>query len=105
MLARCLTPFMPHLAEECWSLIGGEGLVSVAAWPEIDPALLVDDDVTLPVQVNGKKRGEITVAKSLNPNEIEAIALADSAVTPHTEGKTVKKVIVVPGRIVNIVVS
>ena len=105
MLARCLTPFMPHLAEECWSLIGGEGLVSVAAWPEVDAALLVDDDVTMPVQVNGKKRGEITVAKSLTPADIEAAALTDAAVQSHTEGKTVKKVIVVPGRIVNIVVS
>ena len=105
MLAQCLTPFMPHLAEECWSLIGGEGFVSVASWPEIDPSLLVDDDVTLPVQVNGKKRGEIIVAKSLSPAEIEGIALADPLVTQHTDGKTVKKVIVVPGRIVNIVVS
>ncbi len=105
MLARCLTPFMPHLAEECWSLLGEEGLVSIAAWPEVDPALLVDDDMTLPVQVNGKKRGEITVAKSLTPAEIEAIALADPSVAIHTDGKTVKKVIVVPGRIVNIVVS
>ena len=105
MLARCLTPFMPHLAEECWSMIGGEGLVSVAAWPDVDPALLVDDEVTLPLQVNGKKRGEITVAKSLSPAEIEAVALADASVQSHTDGKTVKKVIVVPGRIVNIVVS
>ena len=105
MLARCLTPFMPHLAEECWSLIGGEGLVSLAAWPDVDPALLVDDDVTLPVQVNGKKRGEISVAKSLPPADVEAVALADPAVIQHTNGKTVKKVIVVPGRIVNIVVS
>ena len=105
MLARCLTPFMPHLAEECWSLISGEGLVSLAAWPDVDPALLVDDDVTLPVQVNGKKRGEISVAKSLPPADVEAVALADPAVIQHTNGKTVKKVIVVPGRIVNIVVS
>ena len=105
MLARCLTPFMPHLAEECWSLIGGEGLVSLAAWPDVDPALLVDDDVTLPVQVNGKKRGEISVDKSLPPADVEAIALADPVVIQHTDGKTVKKVIVVPGRIVNIVVS
>ena len=105
MLARCLTPFMPHLAEECWSLIGGEGLISFAEWPTTDASLLVDDEVTLPVQVNGKKRGEITVAKSLSPADIETVALADSAVAAHTDGKTVKKVIVVPGRIVNIVVA
>jgi len=105
MLAVCLTPFMPHLAEECWSLIGRYGLVSTAPWPEIDPALLVDDEVTMPVQVNGKKRAEITVAKSLSKDEIEATALADPSVVSHTEGKSVKKVIVVPGRIVNIVVA
>ena len=105
MLARCVTPFMPHLAEECWSLIGGEGLVSTAPWPIIDDALIVDDEVTLPVQVNGKKRGEITISKSLTADEVEAIALADESIKQHTEGKTVKKVIVVPGRIVNIVVA
>lgn len=105
MLAVCLTPFMPHLAEECWALLGEAGLVSTTPWPSVDEALLVDNDVTLPVQVNGKRRGEITVSKSLDASEIEAIALADEAVSGHTAGKTVKKVIVVPGRIVNIVVS
>lgn len=105
MLARCLVPFMPHLAEECWSKLGEPGFASVAAWPEPDRALLEDDTVTLPVQVNGKKRGEITIAKSADPQVIEAAAKADAAVAPHIEGKTVKKVIVVPGRIVNIVAA
>ncbi|MEO0983128.1 MAG: leucine--tRNA ligase, partial [Pseudomonadota bacterium] len=105
MLARCFTPFMPHLAEECWARIGGEGLVSAAAWPEADPALLVDDQVTLPIQVNGKRRSEIAVAKTAPADEVETLALADDAVAAHIAGKTVKKVIVVPGRIVNIVAS
>lgn len=105
MLAICLTPFMPHLAEECWSLIGGKGLVSTTDWPQIDAALTVDEEISMPVQVNGKKRGQITVAKTLDKSEIEEIAMNDGSVLPHIEGKTVKKVIVVPGRIVNIVVA
>ena len=105
MLARCLTPFMPHLAEECWSLIGGEGLCSAAAWPRVDERLLVEDTVTLPIQVNGKRRSEIKVAKTLSKDEIEAQALADPSIVNFTDGKQVKKVIVVPGRIVNIVVA
>jgi len=105
MLARCLTPFMPHLAEECWSLIDGPGLVSVAAWPEADASLLKDDTVTIPVQVNGKRRGEVKVAKDLPASDVEALALAEDSVSSHVEGKEIKKVIVVPGRIVNIVVA
>ncbi len=105
MLARCLTPFMPHLAEECWALIGGEGLVSAAAWPVVDAGLLVEDNVTLPIQVNGKRRAEISVAKTATKDEIEALALAQSAIASFLDGKDIKKVIVVPGRIVNIVAS
>lgn len=105
MLARCLTPFMPHLAEECWSMIGGEGLCSAAPWPQVEAALLVDDTVTLPIQVNGKRRAEIKVAKTLAKDEIEAKALAEPAIMSFMDGKQVKKVIVVPGRIVNIVVA
>ena len=104
-LARALTPFMPHLAEECWERVGGQGMVSCARWPEIDDSLLKDDTVTLPVQVNGKRRSEIQVDPSATQAEIEAIAFADPAVSGFTSGKTVRKVIVVPGRIVNIVVS
>ncbi|MEO1305294.1 MAG: leucine--tRNA ligase, partial [Pseudomonadota bacterium] len=104
MLARCLVPFMPHLAEECWDLIDGEGLCSAAAWPAIDEALLVEDSVTLPIQVNGKRRAEISVSKTANKDDIEATALAEPALQSFIEGQTIKKVIVVPGRIVNIVV-
>lgn len=105
MLARCVTPFMPHLAEECWARIGGDGFVSAAAWPVPDDALTVDDSVTMPVQVNGKRRAEIQVAKDLSKDEVEAIALATPEVVTFIDGKDVKKVIVVPGRIVNIVVA
>src|SRR3990167_8255689 len=105
MLARCVTPFMPHLAESVWARIGGEGFVSAAPWPEADPALTTDDSVTLAVQVNGKRRGEITVAKDLGNDQVEAIARALPEVEVFIAGKDVKKTIVVPGRIVNIVVA
>ena len=104
-LAHGLVPFMPHLAEECWARIGGTGLVSSSKWPVIDAALLKDDTITMPVQVNGKKRAEIQVAADASKDDIEAIAMADAHVLSFTTGKTVRKVIVVPGRIVNIVVS
>jgi len=105
MLARCLTPFMPHLAESCWQAIGGKGLVSVAKWPEADPELLKDNEITMPVQVNGKKRAELTLAPDTPKDQIETMALAQEAVKAQMEGKSVKKIIVVPGRIVNIVVA
>ncbi|MEO0465396.1 MAG: leucine--tRNA ligase [Pseudomonadota bacterium] len=104
-LARCLVVFTPHLAEECWSRLGASGLVVEAPWPEIDPKLLVQDTLTLPVQVNGKKRGEINVPADAGGDVIEALVMADSAISAHLDGKTVKKVIVVPKRIVNIVVG
>ncbi|MEM9739592.1 MAG: leucine--tRNA ligase [Pseudomonadota bacterium] len=105
LFARCLQLFMPHLAEECWSRLGHRSLIVHAAWPKTDPALLEDDLITMPVQVNGKRRSEVQIAKEAAPKDVEALALADPAVSAHIEGKTVKKVIVVPGRIVNIVVT
>jgi leucyl-tRNA synthetase len=105
MLARCLPPFMPHLAEECWARIGGEGLVSAAAWPETDADLLTEDSITLPIQVNGKRRSEISVPKDASKADIEAMALAEEGLKNFIDGKDIKKVIVVPGRIVNIVVA
>ena len=103
ILIRAIAPFMPHLAEECWSKIGGEGLVYHAPWPAVDPAMLVDDTVTLPVQVNGKRRSELNIAKDMPKDEIEKLALADDAVQRSIGDAVVRKVIVVPGRIVNIV--
>ena len=104
MLARCLTPFMPHLAEEAWARCGGEGLVSLAPWPEPDPELIEEDSITLPVQVNGKRRSQVTVPSQAPTEEIEAAALGDAGIVRFLDGASVKKVIVVPGRIVNIVV-
>jgi leucyl-tRNA synthetase len=94
---------MPHLAEECWGVLGQPGLVSEAPWPHIEPDLLVEDTITLPVQVNGKRRGEVTVAREAPSSEIEAAALALDAVKQALDGKPVKKIIVVPQRIVNVV--
>jgi leucyl-tRNA synthetase len=105
LFAQIAAPFAPHVAEEVWALLGGEGLVAVAPWPQPDPAMLVSDTLTLPVQVNGKKRGEIVLPRSATQGEIEQAAITDPEVAPFLAGLTVKKVIVVPGRIVNIVAS
>ena len=96
---------MPHLSEECWSHLGGAGLCYHAPWPEVDLAMLVEDEVTLPIQVNGKRRSELTTAKDVSKEEVEKLALADEAIKRAIDGKTVRKVIVVPGRIINIVAS
>jgi leucyl-tRNA synthetase len=103
-LAQLMQPMTPHLAEEVWSMLGGTGLVTQSAWPKADPALLVDDSVTLPIQINGKRRAEITVPKDMPASEVEKIALADDAVIKFLAGQPVKKIIVVPGRIINVVV-
>jgi leucyl-tRNA synthetase len=104
ILARLMAPMTPHLAEEVWTMLGGSGLLARLPWPEADPALLVDDTVTLPIQVNGKRRSELTVAKDMPKAEIEKLALADVAVQKALAGGAPKKLIVVPGRIVNVVV-
>ena len=105
VLARLIAPFTPHLAESCWERLGGEGLVVDAPWPAFDPALANDDELVLPVQINGKRRGEVRVPAGAPPDQVEKIALADAAVQRHLEGQSVRKVIVVKDRIVNIVVG
>ena len=95
---------MPHLAEEAWAAIGQSGLVADATWPEVDPALLVDDEVTVAVQVQGKLRDTLTAPKGLPKDELEALALASEKVQRFLDGAQVRKVIVVPDRLVNIVV-
>ncbi|WP_291834784.1 leucine--tRNA ligase [Brevundimonas sp.] len=104
-LLRLVAPFTPHLAEEGWTRLGEEGMILDAPWPEYDPALAADDEVTLPIQVNGKRRGEIRVARGLEPAAVEAIVLADPDVQARLEGLTVRKIVVVKDRIVNVVVA
>ncbi|SFQ15673.1 leucine--tRNA ligase [Tranquillimonas alkanivorans] len=103
-LAQLMSPMTPHLSEEIWHMLGGEGLVAEAAWPKADPAMLVEDEVTLPIQINGKRRDEITVPKDLDKAEVEKLVLATDAVQKALAGGQPKKLIVVPGRIVNVVV-
>ena len=103
ILVHLFAPMMPHLAEECWTVLGQPGLISEAHWPQIERDLLVEDTVTLVVQVNGKKRGEVTVASNAQNPEIEAAVLALDAVKQALGGKAVRKVIIVPMRIVNVV--
>jgi leucyl-tRNA synthetase len=102
-LVMLISPMAPHLAEEAWMNLGGEGLVANAEWPAFDPALLVDDQVTLAVQVNGKLRDTLTAPRGLPKAEAEALALASDKVQRQLAGATPRKVIVVPDRLVNIV--
>ncbi len=103
-LAQLMAPMTPHLAEDIWAYQGGEGLIANAPWPVADESLLVDDTVTLPIQINGKRRSEITVPADMPKDEVEKLALADQAVIKALAGGQPKKLIVVPGRIVNVVV-
>jgi leucyl-tRNA synthetase len=103
ILVRLFNPMMPHLAEECWAALGHKTLVATEAWPQLEPALLVETTITLPVQVNGKKRADVTVARDAKNAEIEAAVLALDAIQRALDGKPPKKVIVVPQRIVNVV--
>jgi len=103
-LIQLMGPMTPHLAEELWDKLGGDGLVVSAKWPKADPDLLVDDEITLPIQINGKRRAEITVPKDTDTVEIEKITLLSEPVIQALNGHSPKKVIVVPGRIVNVVV-
>jgi leucyl-tRNA synthetase len=104
ILVRLFHPMMPHLAEECWAALGHKTLVSAESWPKVEPNLLIEATITLPVQVNGKKRADITVARNAGKDEIETAVLALDAVKKALDGQRPKKVIVVPQRIVNVVV-
>lgn len=97
------SPMMPHLAEEAWSKLDGDGLAAMAAWPDVDPALLVDDEVTIAIQHKGKLRDTLTVAKGLPKDQMEELALASEKVQRSLDGAEVRKIIVVPDRLVNIV--
>ncbi|MCE8507112.1 leucine--tRNA ligase [Ruegeria pomeroyi] len=103
-LAQLMSPMTPHLAEDIWARQGGKGLIAAAPWPVADEAMLVDALVTLPVQINGKRRAEISVPADMDKTEVEKLALSTDAVQKALDGAAPKKVIVVPGRIVNVVV-
>ncbi|UVO55247.1 leucine--tRNA ligase [Sphingomonas sp. SUN039] len=102
-LIRLIAPMLPHLAEEAWAARGNTGLVADAPWPEADPALLVEDSITVALQVNGKLRDTITVAKGTDKAEMERLAVTNAKVLAILAGATPKKVIVVPDRLVNLV--
>ena len=104
-LARLIAPFTPHLAEEGWARLGQDGMVLDAPWPAYDSALAADDEVILPIQINGKRRGEIAMPRGASQADVEAAALANDAVQAYlaANGQSIRKVIVVPDRIVNLV--
>jgi leucyl-tRNA synthetase len=104
VLVQLFHPMMPHLAEECWAALGHDTLVAQAAWPQVERDLLIETTATLPVQINGRKRAEVTVARDATKAEIEAAVLALDDVKKALDGKPPKKMIIVPGRIVNVVV-
>jgi len=104
ILVHCFAPMMPHLAEECWDALGHKRFVAQSAWPVADRSLLVSNDVTYVVQVNGKKRGELTIGREADSKRIEGAALALDGVVRAMNNKPARKVIIVPLRIVNVVV-
>lgn len=103
ILVHLIAPMTPHLAEECWKVLGNEGLVAQTPWPNYDDALVAENEVTLPVQINGKKRAELTISRDADQTAVTEAVLALDAVRNTLNGQAPKKVIVVPGRIVNIV--
>jgi len=102
-LALMLSPFTPHTAEELWEMLGHEGGLSTAAWPSYDPVVARSSEMVVPVQVNGKLRSRLTVPLDIAEDALRELALGDPAVRVHTGGKTVQKVIVAKGKLVNVV--
>ena len=103
-LAQLMSPMTPHLSEELWEKLGENTLIAKQPWPTVDETLLTDSTITMPIQVNGKRRGQIEVKKDLNSTEIEKLAISEAVVQKALNGNVPKKVIVVPGRIVNVVI-
>jgi leucyl-tRNA synthetase len=105
-LVRMISPFAPHMAEELWEALGHADGIVAAGWPKYDEAVAKADQLVVPVQVNGKLRGRLTVAADSNEEKLRELALADPQIRPHLEGKTIKKVVVVSGgKLVSIVVA
>jgi leucyl-tRNA synthetase len=103
ILVHLFAPMMPHLAEECWTALGHTTLMATQPWPAVESDLLIEDTITLPVQVNGKKRADVTIARDAQNADIEASVLALDAIKRALDGKAPRKVIIVPQRIVNVV--
>jgi leucyl-tRNA synthetase len=104
-LVRMLAPFAPHTGEELWEMLGHKGGLSASAWPAFDAGVAKADQIVVPVQINGKVRSRLTVAATATESDLESLALADPAVKTHTQGKTIKKVVVVKGKLVSLVVQ
>ena len=104
VLVQLMAPITPHFSEECWVRLGHDTILAETVWPAVDPALLKDDEVLMPIQINGKRRAEISVAVDADKASVEKMALEHPSVQKFLDGATPKKVIVVPGRIVNVVV-
>ncbi|MEO1991520.1 MAG: class I tRNA ligase family protein, partial [Pirellulales bacterium] len=99
-----LSPFAPHLAEELWEVLGGPAPVSLATWPEVEEKWLKDESIEIPVQIQGKLRGRVTIPSDASAAVMQEIAAADPKITELLSGKSVVKVVAVPGRMVNFVV-
>ena len=104
-MARLISPYAPHLAEECWQVLGESGLVATAPWPEWEASLVEDDEKILPVQINGKRRGEVRAPAGASAQTVEELVRGDAEITRRLDGLTVRKIIVVPDRIVNLVAN
>jgi leucyl-tRNA synthetase len=104
-LVTMLAPFAPHIAEELWHLLGHDNSVHTANWSTYDPEALIADEITLVIQINGKKRGDLQVSAQLSKAELEKYALDSEVAQRHIQGKTIKKAIVVPGKLVNFVID
>ena len=104
-LLQLLSPFAPHICDEIWQQHGFEGICSVSAWPAYDESKCRDAEIDMAVQVNGKLRGKIEVPASASKEEVEQLALTEQNIVRHLEGLTVRKVVVIPGKLVNVVAN
>jgi leucyl-tRNA synthetase len=104
-MVQMVAPFAPHFAEECWERLGRSGSVFDSHWPTFEEALTVEDAVTVAVQVNGKTRGTVTLPRDAGEDAARVAALADAGIVKHIDGKEIRKVIWVPGRLLNLVVG
>lgn len=102
---QLLAPIAPHIGEELWAILGNEQDLSYAPWPTYDEAALIEDEVEVVFQINGKVRAKASVARDLSKEELEKTAMDDDSIKEQLEGKTIRKVIVVPNKLVNIVAN